>query len=342
MTSESSFIQADGFTHEWQDICLLQTRRVNVIYTGERYGRRFLLKTLQPKCAQLTEYRLQQEKEFRLGVALSHPNIATTYSLEEISPIGCCIVQEWIDGQTLNEWMQTKPSLRERRRVCEQLMSALVYLHAHQLVHHDLKSSNILITRNGNNVKLIDLGLSDSDDSTNPVCQDAKDDICTLAPILRALFPHRYSWIVRRCAKGGYHNIEVLQKTWYRRQRVWRMMPIILAMILLIIASVLFYLAFQERQAEQRRLEKMMSQVNEAFDKHEVELRAAIDSAATFMEAVTTLSQTAQSGWSVRDSLMALYPENDPIRFQIFDIWTQRETKLQSELMEQAQAKPIQ
>lgn len=37
------------------------------------------------------------------------------------------------------------------------------YLHRHQLVHRDLKPSNILITHQGQHVKLIDFGLADGD-----------------------------------------------------------------------------------------------------------------------------------------------------------------------------------
>ena len=39
----------------------------------------------------------------------------------------------------------------------------MAYMHSKQIVHRDLKPSNIMLTYNGNNVKLIDFGLSDSD-----------------------------------------------------------------------------------------------------------------------------------------------------------------------------------
>ena len=341
MTSDSGFIQPEQFSENWQNISVLQTRRDNIIYTGERYGRRFLLKALQPQCALLTEYRLQQEKEFRLGIAFSHPNIAATYSLENVPEVGRCIVQEWIDGQTLNGWLQTHPSLYERKRVWEQLMNVLAYVHSYQRVHHDLKPSNILITRNGQNVKLIDFGLADSDDGAYSEKQSVREDIQSLAPIIRAIFPHRYRFMACRCERGGYPHIEALQKVWQLCKRTQRLIPLILSVALLIIASILFWMAYQERHAEQRKQQEMMAQLDKAYAVHAARLHEAIGNASTYIEAINMLSQISQEGWAVRDSLMALYPSEDPIRVIVFDLWTQRDAVLQNELIQASQNKPM-
>ena len=164
-SSSSGFIVSDTWNNEWSDLTLLQERKNCLIYSGVRYDRRFLIKALRPEHRSLTEYRQIQQRAFRFGIALSHPNIATTYSLEPVGGLGECIVQEYIEGQTLTHWLQTKPSLKNRERVVKQLQEALEYLHAHQLTHRDLKGDNILITRNSSNVKLIDFGLSETDDS---------------------------------------------------------------------------------------------------------------------------------------------------------------------------------
>ena len=83
MESSSDFIVPDDFSSEWRNIVLVQTHSRTRIYTATRYGRRFVLKGLTPETASLTDYRLQQEQEFQLGIQLVHPNIAATYSLEE-------------------------------------------------------------------------------------------------------------------------------------------------------------------------------------------------------------------------------------------------------------------
>ena len=77
---------------------------------------------------------------------------------------GPCIVMEYIDGVTLDKFLEGKPSKQLRRKVVDQLIDALAYIHGKQIVHRDLKPSNILVTRNGSNVKIIDFGLSDADD----------------------------------------------------------------------------------------------------------------------------------------------------------------------------------
>lgn len=248
--SSSGFIVPADFSSEWRDISLLQTRSRTQIYTASRYGRRFVLKGLTSETAPLTDYRLQQEQEFQLGIQLVHPNIAATYSLEEIDGVGRCIVQEWIDGITLGEWLRTKPSKAARKRVFSQLLDALEYIHSLQLVHHDLKPDNILITRNGANVKLIDFGLSATDATITPVPNDPRKDI----EALQRLFPDI-------CPKGHFANIAALRKVLNRRNRLMFLLPVLLSALLLGAAAALLYISWQERQSEQQRIDELNAQI---------------------------------------------------------------------------------
>ena len=237
--SSSSFIVPTDFSSEWRDITLKQKRKHACVYTATRYGRRFLLKALPPEDAQLTDFRLQQEREFQLGVQLVHPNIVATYSLEEVNGIGRCIVQEWIDGITLGEWIQTKPIKTARKRAFMQILDALEYLHSLQLVHHDLKADNILITRNGANAKLIDFGLSATDSTLSPVPNDPRADVEALCQLFNI--------------PGHYANTAELRRAINRRNKLIKLLPTFFSVCLLIVAAVLFYLSWQERHAEQQR-----------------------------------------------------------------------------------------
>lgn len=274
--SSSGFIVPADFSSEWRDISLLQTRSRTQIYTASRYGRRFVLKALTPDTASLTDYRLQQEQEFQLGIQLVHPNIAATYSLEEIDGVGRCIVQEWIDGITLGEWLKTKPSKAARKRVFSQLMDALEYIHSLQLVHHDLKPDNILITRNGANVKLIDFGLSATDATITSVPNDPRKDI----EALQRLFPDI-------CPKGHFANISALRKVLNRRNRLMFLLPVLLSALLLGAAAALFYISWHERQSEQQRIDELNAQIAayEERDLAQQEMQQRIDEMSAQIEA---------------------------------------------------------
>ena len=330
--SSSGFIVPADFSSEWRDISLLQTRSRTQIYTASRYGRRFVLKALTPETASLTDYRLQQEQEFQLGIQLVHPNIAATYSLEEIDGVGRCIVQEWIDGITLGEWLKTKPSKAARKRVFSQLMDALEYIHSLQLVHHDLKPDNILITRNGANVKLIDFGLSATDATITSVPNDPRKDI----EALQRLFPDI-------CPQGHFVNITALRHAIRRRKRMARLLPVILSSLLLVAAAALFYMAWHERHAEQQRYDAMIAQIDVYIAQERSEYQELVNRPVTFDPTVsadmiayaayiTEMTDMRQRYWAVRDSLVATYGENDPLREQLFLIWTHKETEIDDEL----------
>ncbi len=71
---------------------------------------------------------------------------------------------EWVDGCSLETLLSQGSFSRPlaRKIVCE-ICEALGYMHRKQVVHRDLKPHNILVTYNGQNVKIIDFGLSDAD-----------------------------------------------------------------------------------------------------------------------------------------------------------------------------------
>ena len=343
--SSSSFIVPSDFSAEWRDINLTHRHTHTVVYTATRYGRRFLLKALVPEDAGLTDYRLQQEQEFQLGIRLIHPNIAATYSLEDVTNIGRCIVQEWIDGITLGEWLQTYPTRSARERAFIQLLDALEYAHSLQLVHHDLKADNILITRNGANVKLIDFGLSATDAMLSSVPNDARGDIQSLARLMPALLPEQ-RLLARRCRDGRFANIAALRRALENRKRCIRLLPAVLSTVLLIIAAVLFYLAWHERHDEQQRHDAMVAQVNTYIAEERQQMLAltarpdSFDSNCAsdrlaYTDYLNEHTVIRQRSWHLRDSLIATYPEGDPMREQLFQLWTHKEVDLDNKYLPQ-------
>jgi serine/threonine protein kinase len=68
-------------------------------------------------------------------------------------------VTEFIDGQTLRQWMHDHPdpTLKAVRNIVEQIAQGLRAMHRQEMIHQDLKPENIMIDEHGV-VKIIDFG----------------------------------------------------------------------------------------------------------------------------------------------------------------------------------------
>ena len=160
--NDSSFIispiNAD-FSNVWSEPELLSAEGHNALYVATRFGRKYVLKALSEPYRESTPHIELLRKEFTIGVGVDHPNIVRLLDFGHMDSIGWYIQMEYIDGITLDQFLETHPPMAIRRRVIEQLLGALSCLHERQIIHRDIKPSNILITRNGSTVKLIDFGV---------------------------------------------------------------------------------------------------------------------------------------------------------------------------------------
>ena len=86
------------------------------------------------------------------------------------------VAMEYVDGQTLAQWMtdHPRPTLDEVRSIVTQLAKGLQALHGKEMLHQDIRPENVMIDRAGT-VKIIDLatthvaGLADGVDSNRPL-----------------------------------------------------------------------------------------------------------------------------------------------------------------------------
>lgn len=134
------------------------------VFRAQRMGKWHILKCLKQEYATKQEYQALLRKEFEVGYHLDHPYIVHTHSMEEVDGLGPCIVMEYIEGRTLRECIKQGLTKDQSLNIIKQLCQALFYIHQRQIIHRDLKPDNVMITYNGNHVKLVDFGLSDTDE----------------------------------------------------------------------------------------------------------------------------------------------------------------------------------
>ena len=69
------------------------------------------------------------------------------------------VVTEYVDGQTLAQWMidNPRPDIETVRRIVEQIATGLRAFHRKEMLHQDLRPQNIMIDKAGT-VKIIDFG----------------------------------------------------------------------------------------------------------------------------------------------------------------------------------------
>ncbi len=112
------------------------------------------------------KYKQKFAREAENLSKLHHPHIVKVLEYFEANNT-VYYAMEFVEGGNLNEYIGQKNGLPEAECVkyARQIGSALSYMHAHKMLHLDLKPGNVMLRKNGDAV-LIDFGLSKQYDET--------------------------------------------------------------------------------------------------------------------------------------------------------------------------------
>lgn len=228
-------------------------------------NRFYIVKRPKNIYADNAEYLQLFHKEFDLGIQLDHPNIVRYYDLGKDDK-GIFIRMDYVDGENLTTFVQQNPDYfrkrSHRQQFIDELLGAIAYMHAHEMLHLDIKPQNILITRHGQHVKLIDLGFAwtQAYRSHNGCSKDfcAPEQLDTTAGSISPatdiyaigkvfdLFGLAPKSIVARCTKETaqqrFQNIEALQKALRRHAALPRRIATTAACLILLAATPALYM----------------------------------------------------------------------------------------------------
>ena len=138
------------------------------LFTANYKGRKVILKTLKPEFVQDEQCRQNLKKEYEITSQLDHKFIRKALGFETVQDLGECIVFEYIEGKSLAEHVRVGTlNEKEIKSVLVDLCDALNYMHQRGVFHCDLKPENIIITANDCRVKVIDIGLPETEYKTD-------------------------------------------------------------------------------------------------------------------------------------------------------------------------------
>ncbi len=112
-----------------------------------------------PQIHQLVQERFQREATILEAVGNGHDLIPDLYAY--FSEGGhFYLIQEWVDGLTLREKVQTEGCVDEgsARQMLIDVLPVLGYVHQQQIVHRDIKPDNIILRKRDSKPVLIDFG----------------------------------------------------------------------------------------------------------------------------------------------------------------------------------------
>ena len=219
-SSNSSEIWGDDNVRMNSDYCNfveLQSSGFFRLVIATRFGRKVMLKTLKEEVKDTLKYKEILRKEFDILMSLNSDNIVNVITWEEaIIGIGSCIVMEYVDGQTLDKFLANNPTKKDTLIVLAELLKAVAYVHDKQIIHRDIKPTNIIVLSDGHHIKLIDFGLADSEAyeilkqpcgtegyiSAEQKCgvNDVRNDIYSIGCIMKEMrLGWQYQGIIKKC-----------------------------------------------------------------------------------------------------------------------------------------------
>ena len=212
----------------YTDYEVIPSQGYSLIVKCHKGDQTVILKGLKEENSKRTLLRNALKREFKQCQRLNHTGIIRYQGLVEVEGYGLCIEEEFVEGRTLQAYLKEQHTDDEKIAIVNQIADVLRYAHSQGVIHRNLKPSNVLITAQGDHVKLIDFNVLSLDDvkatadTTRFMAPELKDetmtadgtaDIYSLGTIMKVMgLTLAYSEVIKRCCafkrSDRYANID--------------------------------------------------------------------------------------------------------------------------------------
>lgn len=212
----------------YTDYEVIPSQGYSLIVKCHKGDQTVILKGLKAENSKRTLLRNALKREFKQCQQLNHTGIVRYQGLVEVEGYGLCIEEEFVEGRTLQAYLKEQHTDDEKIAIVNQIADVLRYAHSQGVIHRNLKPSNVLITAQGDHVKLIDFNVLSLDDvkatadTTRFMAPELKDetmtadgtaDIYSLGTIMKVMgLTLAYSEVIKRCCafkrSDRYANID--------------------------------------------------------------------------------------------------------------------------------------
>jgi serine/threonine-protein kinase len=147
---------------------------MGVVYKAEdtKLNRTVAIKVLGADLLGDEKARARFLREARAASAIDHPNICTVYEVNEAEGV-MFFVMQYIEGRTLKKFIGGRPMpLDQTLEFALEIADALAEAHRRNVIHRDIKSSNIMLNER-NQVRILDFGLAKLINPTGSISSDS-------------------------------------------------------------------------------------------------------------------------------------------------------------------------
>ena len=140
---------------------LLGKGGMGVVYRAQdqKLKRPVALKVLKPELTANPDRVRRFQQEARAAASIQHPALAQVYDIDEVEGT-TFIAMEYVEGSTVSQLISNQElDLIGSVEIAYQAAEGLAKAHKSKIIHRDIKSDNIMVTRDGH-TKVLDFGLA--------------------------------------------------------------------------------------------------------------------------------------------------------------------------------------